>query len=99
MSTKKQITDISAELDSLYGETGSPEREKFDEDAWDFYTSQILLKTRKEAKVTQQELADRISSTKSYISRLENGMIHPSVGTFFKIMNALGMKIDIVPNV
>lgn len=94
-----QITDISAELDSLYGVEGSPERAQFDEEAWNFYTSQILLDARKEAKITQSELAKRLSLTKSYISRVENGLIHPSVGTFFRIINALGMRVDIVHSI
>lgn len=91
-----QLTDISAELDTIYGAEGTAERAKFDEEAWNFYTSQILLDARKEAKVTQSELARRISSTKSYISRVENGLVCPSVGTFFRIINALGMRIDVV---
>lgn len=91
-----QLTDISAELDTLYGAEGTAERAKFDEEAWNFYTSQILLDARKEAKVTQSELARRINSTKSYISRVENGLVSPSVGTFFRIINALGMRVDVV---
>lgn len=90
-----QITDISAELDNLYGAEGTAERAKFDEEAWNFYTAQILLEARKEAKVTQSELAKRLSTSKSYISRVENGLINPSVGTFFRIINALGMRIDV----
>lgn len=35
------LTDISAELDALYGAKGTPERTKFDKEAWNFYTSQI----------------------------------------------------------
>lgn len=42
-----QLTDISAELDTLYGAEGTAERAKFDEEAWNFYTSQILLDARK----------------------------------------------------
>lgn len=94
-----QMTDISAELDTLYGAEGTAERAKFDDEAWNFYTSQILLDARKEAKVTQSELARRISSTKSYISRIENGLVNPSVGTFFRIINALGMRIDVVHSI
>lgn len=94
-----QLTDISAELDVLYGAEGTAERAKFDEEAWNFYTSQILLDARKEAKVTQSELAKRLSTTKSYISRIENGLINPSVGTFFRIINALGMRIDVVHSI
>lgn len=97
MSTKdNMITDISAELEKEFGVPGTPERAKFDEEAYAFYTGQILLEARKEAKVTQSELAKRISTTKSYISRIENGVINPSASTFYRIINALGLKIEIV---
>ena len=90
------ITDISAELEKEFGAPGTPERAKFDEEAYAFYTSQILLNARKEAKMTQSQLAERINATKSYISRIEKGMITPSVSTFYRIMNALGMRVEIV---
>lgn len=47
------LTNISAELDEEFGAKGTPERAKFDEEAYAFYTGQILLDARKEAKVTQ----------------------------------------------
>ena len=62
-----QIRDYSAVLEAEYGVHGTPERAKFDEEAYTFYTSQILLKTRKEARLTQEELAKRIGADKSYI--------------------------------
>ena len=34
------LTDISAELDREFGTPGAPEREKFDEEAYAFYTGQ-----------------------------------------------------------
>lgn len=46
--------------------------------------------------MTQAELAKRIHSTKSYISKVENGVIMPSVGAFYRIINALGLRIEIV---
>lgn len=46
--------------------------------------------------MTQSELAMRINATKSYISRIENGVIIPSVGIFYRIINALGMRVEIV---
>lgn len=91
-----QIRDYSAELDRKYGAIGTKERDLFDEEAWNFYTGQLLLEARKEAKMTQEELAQRIHSTKSYISRIERGLITPSVGVFYRIINALGMRVDIV---
>ena len=91
-----QVNDYSADLEQKYGREGTPERAKFDEEAYEFYTSQILLNARKEAKVTQSELAKRINVTKSYISRIEKGVITPSVATFYRIMNALGMRVEVV---
>ena len=55
MSTKNNmLTDISAELDREFGAPGTSEREKFDEEAYAFYTGQILLDARREAKVPNQ---------------------------------------------
>ena len=71
-------------------------REKFDEEAYAFYTGQLLQNARKEAKVTQAELAKRINSTKSYISRVENGDIIPSVAKFWEMITSLGMRVEIV---
>ena len=92
----EMIHDISAELDEEFGCPGTPERQKFEEEAWDYYTGQILLEARREAKVTQSELAQRINSNKSYISKIERGMVSPSVSVFYRIINALGLRVDIV---
>lgn len=91
-----QMTDYDLVLDKKFGKEGTPERIKAEDDAFSFYSSQILLDARKEAKVTQTELAKRINSTKSYISKVENGVITPSAGTFYRIINALGMRVEVV---
>lgn len=91
-----QINDYSAVLEQKYGKEGTQERAKFDEEAYAFYTSQILLDARKEAKMTQSELAERLHVTKSYISRIEKGLITSSVATFYRIINALGMRVEVL---
>ena len=96
MNTKNNlIQDYDAVLDSLYGKEGTAERNKFEEDAYAYYTGQILRDARKEAKISQAELAHRTDTTKSYISRIENGVITPSVAVFYKLIAALGMTIKI----
>lgn len=90
-----KTTNYSAIIDEKFGKRGTPEREQFEDEAKAFYASQILLQARKEAKVTQSELAQRVGTTKSYISKIENGAIEPSVGLFFRLVNALGLRIDI----
>ena len=37
------------------------------------------------------------SANKSYISRIEKGITVPSVATFYRIINALGLTIELKP--
>lgn len=90
-----KIEDYDLVLDAKYGKEGTPQREKFEEDARAFYASQVLLQARKEAKMTQSELAEKAGTTKSYISKIENGAIEPGVGLFFRLISALGLRIEI----
>ena len=90
------IQDYDAIIDSRYGKEGTPERLKFEEEAYAYYTGLILRDARKEAKVSQEELAKRTQTTKSYISRIENGLIIPSVAVFYRMIGALGMRVEIV---
>jgi DNA-binding XRE family transcriptional regulator len=90
-----KIEDYDLVLDAKYGKEGTPERAQFEQEAKAFYASQILLQARKEAKMTQSELAKRAGTTKSYISKIENGVIEPGVGLFFRLISALGLRIDI----
>ncbi len=93
------IRDYDAVLDAEYGAPGTPEREAFRAEAEAFYAGQILKNSRKEARMTQGELAAKLNVTKSYISRIENGLITPSVTTFYRIIDALGMRVEIVKTV
>lgn len=90
------IRDYDAVLNEEYGKPGSPEREAFRAEAEAFYAGQILKESRKEAHMTQGELAAKLNVTKSYISRIENGLISPSVTVFYRIIEALGMRVEIV---
>ena len=91
-----QIRDYDIVLDAEFGKPGTPERVRAMEEAYAFYSGQILHTARKAAGLTQSELAERVNSTKSYISKLEKGHVNPSAGLFFSIINALGMRVEIV---
>ena len=84
-------------LDNIYGKEGSSERELFKKEAFSYYTGQIIEQARKEAKMTQTELADRVGSNKSYISRIETGRTEPKVSTFYRISAALGRSVELTP--
>ena len=97
MSTNEpMIQDYDAVLDARYGKEGTPERMKFEENAYAYYTGLLLRDARKGAKVSQAELARRTQTSKSYISRIENGVIIPSVSVFYRMIAALGMRLEIV---
>ena len=93
---RKIIVDYDVVLDAKFGKEGSPERERAEEAAYSFYSGQVLLDARKEAKMTQSELAKRTQTTKSYISKIENGVITPNVGIFYRLIAALGMRVEVV---
>ena len=93
----KDIYDVSAMLDEVLGKEGSPERERNRERAWEEYNAQILLDARKNAHLTQSELAQRIGANKSYISKVERGLIVPSVATLYKIAAAMCLTIELRP--
>lgn len=60
-------------LDVKYGKIGTLERDKFEDDAQAFILAECLKNERKKAGLTQEQLAERIGTKKSYISKIENG--------------------------
>jgi len=83
-------------MDRQFGAVGSPEREKFRIEAEAYCVGQIIRDARKEEKITQTELAKRVGSSKSYISRIEHGTVEPGAGLFLRILDALGLRLNIL---
>jgi DNA-binding XRE family transcriptional regulator len=95
----KVIFDVDAQLDAAFGKEGTPERIAAEEKADAFFTGQIIEEARKNAHITQEELAARIGTNKSYISRVEKGRTEPKVSTFYRIVAALGLTVELIPAV
>lgn len=93
----KDIYDVDAWLDEELGKEGTPEREASIEKAWEEYNGQILLDARKNARLTQEELANRIGADKAYISKIERGLITPTVSTLYRIAAAMGLSVELRP--
>ena len=55
-----------------------------------------MLEARREAKGTLSVLVQRVNSNKAYTSKIERGMVRPSVSVFYRIVNALRLHVDIV---
>lgn len=99
MQANKNLHSMDVVLDELYGKVGTPERDEFRKEAHAYCVGQMILDARKQEKITQSELAERVGTNKSYISKIEKGMIEPGVGLFFRIIDALGLRVEIVKSV
>ena len=97
MSKKNEIYDVSAELAREFGEVDTKSRAEATAKAWEEYNAQILLDARKNARLTQAELAERIGADKSYISRIERGITVPTVATLYRIAAAMGLTVELKP--
>lgn len=97
MRKNNNLYDVSAELTREFGPKGSAERRMAEDHAWEEYNAQILYDARKQAGLTQQELANRIGSDKGYISRLERGITIPTVSTLYRIAAAMGLGVELRP--
>lgn len=83
-------------LDSLYGAVGTPEREEFRREAYAYCVGNIIREARKQENITQDALAKKVGTNKSYISKIEKGLIEPGIGMFYRIIEALGLRVEIV---
>jgi HTH-type transcriptional regulator/antitoxin HipB len=84
-------------LDIKYGKVGTPKRDKFEEKAQYFIISEMLKEARREAHLTQEQLAQKVGTKKSYISRLENGKCDIQLSTLYRIFeDGLGKHISLL---
>jgi DNA-binding XRE family transcriptional regulator len=84
-------------LDIQYGKIGTKKRDEFEIRAQYFVISEMLKEARLEAKLTQEELANKVGTKKSYISRLENGKCDIQLSTLYRIFeDGLGKRISLI---
>ena len=84
-------------LDIKYGKIGSEKRDNFEEKAQYFVISEMLKVARKEANMTQEQLAEKVGTKKSYISRLENGKCDIQLSTLYRIFEfGLGKRVNLM---
>lgn len=90
----KNVKTFAEHLDRRYGETGSKERTDFEIKAKSFAIGELIKEERKLARLTQEQLAEKIGAKKSFISRIENGHSDIQLSTLYKLIEfGLGRKI------
>jgi DNA-binding XRE family transcriptional regulator len=92
----RNVKNFDELLDKKYGKIGTRRRDVFEEQAQYYVISEILKEVRKEAKMTQEQLAEKRGTKKSYISRLENGKCDIYLSTLYRIFESgLGKQINL----
>lgn len=87
------LTPIEDYITEDFGVEGTPTRIEFDADA--FILGERLKEERQKAGLTQEQLANKIGTKKSYISRVENGHTDIQVSTLLKIFQGLGRRVSL----
>jgi len=86
MKTKNKIITFEEHLDKDYGKIGTPSRDKFEQEFEAFKIGVILQEMRKQQKLTQEQLAKKCGTTKTYISRIENDASDIRLSTLMRII-------------
>ena len=86
MKTKSKITTLDQILNKKYGKKGRPKREQWEQQFEAFRLGVLLEEARNKLGMTQEELADKCGTNKSYISRIENNSSDIRLSTLMKII-------------
>ncbi|MBQ0050220.1 MAG: helix-turn-helix transcriptional regulator [Bacteroidales bacterium] len=89
------FSSFNEELDAVLGAEGTPEREANRQLAMQEYVSDTLLQARRQSGMSQQQLADKVGTTKAYISKIENGRVNPSAAVYLSLMAAVGYTMQL----
>ena len=81
----KNIKNFDELIESEHGKIGTDSRNEYEERAQMFIVSEMLKSARLQANLTQDELAIRAGTKKSYISKVENGKGNIQLSTLIRI--------------
>lgn len=87
-----KLTTFNDEFDKRHGMPGTPERQSFDEESLAWFYGNLLRERRKELKLTQKQVAERLGREQSYIARVESGKADIQLSSFFRIAAILGIQ-------
>lgn len=91
---KNNVTILSEFKDKHYGKRGTAKREKLEAGYEEFKLGALLQEARLGKGLTQEELAEKAGTTKSYISKIENNVKEVRISTLQKIVEVgLGGRV------
>lgn len=97
MKTKKNsIITLEEFKEKHYGKRGMAKRDKLESGYEAFKIGVLIHEARLEKGLTQEELAERCGTTKSYISKIENDVKEVRISTLQKIIElGFGGKLQL----
>lgn len=96
MKNYNDINNFDELIEYEHGKIGTESRNMYEQKAQMFIVSEMLKNARKEANMTQEQLATKSGTKKSYISKLENGKINVQFSTLIRIFEqGLNKKIGL----
>jgi ribosome-binding protein aMBF1 (putative translation factor) len=97
MKTEKDnILTLEQFKDKHYGKPGTVKRDQLDAGFENFKIGAMIHEARLEKGLTQEELADKVGTTKSYISKIENNIKEVRFSTLKKIVElGLGGQLQL----
>lgn len=98
--TSKNLTSFADHLDEQYGKTGTVTREEYEEGFEAFKLGVMLQELRKKQGLTQEQLAEKCGTTKTYISRIENDASDIRLSTLMRIVReGLGGHLKLIVDI
>jgi len=96
MKNYNNIQSFDELIDHEHGKIGTEARNSYEENSQMFIISEMLKEARKEANLTQEQLAEKTGTKKSYISKIENGKGNIQLSTLIRIFElGLNKKIGL----
>ena len=90
------LTPVEDLIAEDIGEINTPERNTFEMECDAFIIGEQLKVERLRAGLTQEELADRIGTKKSFISRVEIGHADIQISTLVRLFQGLGRRVSVM---
>ena len=84
--SKINVTSLDQIPDKKYGKKGHPKREQWEQQFEGFRLGVLLEEARTKLGMTQEELAVKCGTNKSYISRIENDASDIRLSTLMNII-------------
>lgn len=81
-----KMTSFAEHLNQEYGKKGTATREAYEQEFETFKLGVMLQELRKEKGMTQEQLAEKCGTTKTYISRIENNASDIRLSTLMRII-------------